>query len=308
MRKALLDKFGARASGICLYGFAPPKRTSSPEELKVIAAQQVERLSQLAPDGVIVYDIQDETGRTSEARPFRFSRPLHHRNTRTSTYDRFRCPRSSTAASTATPRRASCAGWPPSEARRRLRAGRRPEPRGARRFESARRVRAGAATRSESTLGGIAIAERHQRHQDEHERILAKTAAGCRFFVTQAVYDLSSTLSLLSDYWLALHAAQRPAAPLILTFSPCGSLKTLAFMKWLGIHFPRWLENELRFAADPLQTSLRLCESIFPEAWTFAKSKSLPLGVNVESVSIRKVEIDASVELASTLRRIMEAI
>ena len=31
--------------------------------------------------------------------------------------------------------------------------------------------------------------------------------------------------------------------PVILTFSPCGSQKTLAFMKWLGIAFPRWLEK-----------------------------------------------------------------
>ncbi|HEX3598179.1 MAG TPA: hypothetical protein VHU80_23885, partial [Polyangiaceae bacterium] len=156
------------------------------------------------------------------------------------------------------------------------------------------------------TLGGIAIAERHQRNLNEHERILEKTAAGCRFFVTQAVYDLSSTLSLLSDYSLALGAASTPATPIILTFSPCGSLKTLAFMKWLGIYFPRWLENELRFATDPLQTSLRLCESIFREAWRYAQSKGIPLGVNVESVSIRKVEIDASFELATTLRRIVE--
>src|SRR5690606_28814468 len=104
------------------------------------------------------------------------------------------------------------------------------------------------------TLGGIAIAERHERTRDEHERILAKTAAGCRFFVTQAVYDVTSTLSLLSDYSLAL-GERGPARPVVLTFSPCGSLKTLEFMKWLGIRFPRWLENELRFAADPLETS-----------------------------------------------------
>jgi hypothetical protein len=50
------------------------------------------------------------------------------------------------------------------------------------------------------TLGGITIAERHAHTLDEHERILAKAGSGCRFFVTQAVYDVTSTLSLLSDY------------------------------------------------------------------------------------------------------------
>jgi hypothetical protein len=74
-------------------------------------------------------------------------------------------------------------------------------------------------------------------------------------------------------------------------------------MKWLGIAFPRWLENELRFAADPLAKSLELCERIFAEVWEYARDKDIPLGVNVESVSIRKTEIDASVELLQSLRR-----
>ena len=60
-------------------------------------------------------------------------------------------------------------------------------------------------------LGGIAIAERHAQGGDEHARILAKTAAGCRFFVSQAVYDVTATKSLLSDY--ALETGRRGAGP-----------------------------------------------------------------------------------------------
>jgi hypothetical protein len=77
-------------------------------------------------------------------------------------------------------------------------------------------------------------------------------------------------------------------------------------MKWLGIRFPRWLENELRFAADPLETSLRLCERTFLEVWSYAQEKGIPIGVNIESVSIRKAEIDASVQLVQTLRGHMQ--
>ncbi len=80
-------------------------------------------------------------------------------------------------------------------------------------------------------------------------------------------------------------------------------MKTLSFMKWLGVAFPRWLENELQFAKDPLAKSLELCERIFLEVWDFARSKCIPLGINVESVSIRKTEIEASVELLQLLRR-----
>ena len=155
-------------------------------------------------------------------------------------------------------------------------------------------------------LGGIAIAERHARKLDEHERLLAKTEQGCRFFVTQAVYDVASTKSLLSDYAVALRERGEAPVPIILTFSPCGSEKTLAFMKWLGIHFPRWLENDLRLAPDPLASSLTLCESIFAEVWDYARDHGVPLGINVESVSIRKAEIEASLELMRRLQHRIE--
>ena len=39
----------------------------------------------------------------------------------------------------------------------------------------------------------------------------------------------------------------------------CGSLKTLAFLHWLGVNVPRWLENTLRHAADPLAESYEQC-------------------------------------------------
>ncbi len=306
MAQPLLEQIAQRRPGICLYGFAPPKRDTSAERLAQIAAQQVERLAEVDIDGVIVYDIQDEVQRTHEARPFPFLPTI--------AADRYADVHLSALAlpkivyrSVTHDTRESFVQWLHEE---------RPAP--------ALSVLVGAPSRHVAaglrlvdayelvqqhaphlTLGGIAIAERHERSQDEHERILAKSAAGCRFFVTQAVYDVSSSLSLLSDYALALGENAAEPQPIILTFSPCGSQKTLSFMRWLGIRFPRWLENELRFAADPLETSLRLCERIFLEIWSYARDKGIPLGVNVESVSIRKAEIDASVELVKTLRRHM---
>lgn len=308
MGETFFDKIEARVPGICLYGFAPPKRTSSRQELDAIAALQVERLSNLALDGVVVYDIRDEAERTTEPRPFPFLptvAPQDYADVQLRSLELpkivYRCvggdtkesfvrwlgtPQSTRAASVlvGAPSRAAVTGLSLRDAYSLV-------------AEHAHAL----------TLGGIAIAERHQRHGDEHQRMLAKLDAGCRFFITQAVYDVSSTLSLLSDYALALGALSRPAAPIILTFSPCGSERTLAFMKWLGIHFPRWLENELCFASDPLETSLKLCERVFTEAWAYARNKGIPVGVNVESVSVRRVEIEASFELAKTLRRVMEA-
>jgi hypothetical protein len=299
----LLDQIARRSPGICLYGFAPPKRSTSSDQLAQIASQQIERLAALDIDGVIIYDIQDEAQRTAEPRPFPFLPTVAPEEYASAHLGALALPKV-VYRCVAGDTRESFVRW--------LRA----EPNA-----PLVRVLVGAPSRNavvglglrdaytlvaehapHLTLGGIAIAERHAHGFDEHERILSKSAAGCRFFVTQAVYDINSTLSLLSDYALALRASGGAALPVILTFSPCGSLKTLEFMKWLGISFPRWLENELRFSADPLATSLELCERIFLEVWRYARSKGIPLGVNVESVSIRKAEIDASRELVKRLR------
>ena len=51
---------------------------------------------------------------------------------------------------------------------------------------------------------------------------------------------------------------------------------------------------------------MELCERIFEEVLDYAEDKGIPLGVNVESVSIRKEEIEASVELLKLLRRRIE--
>jgi hypothetical protein len=93
----------------------------------------------------------------------------------------------------------------------------------------------------------------------------------------------------------------RDPAPFILSFSPCGSLKTMEFMQWLGISFPRWLENELRHSPDILGKSVDLAGKVFEDILAFAADKRIPIGINVESVSIRKEEIDASCELFARL-------
>jgi hypothetical protein len=297
---ALLEKLDGGRSGIRLYGIAPPKRATAPERLREIAAQQVARVRALAPDGLVVYDIQDEPGRHGEARPFPF---LPIVEPEAYAHDAL--------ADLAIPKVVyRCVGAHPREVfsslidRVRAAGDRRLSvlvgaPRGRSRGAGLSLDEAYALARAAPNLvlGGIAIAERHAAKADEHQRMLAKQDHGCRFFITQSVYDAASTRSLLSDYALSLEEHGRSPVPVVLTFSPCGSLRTLEFMKWLGISFPRWLENELRQAADTLERSIDLCESVFADVQDYAREKYLPIGINVESVSIRKSEIDASVEL-----------
>ena len=309
--KTLFEKIADRDDGICLYGIAPPKQATDAAALATIAQQQAERVRALGPDGLIVYDIQDESERTSEPRPFPFLPTLPPERYADVELGAVAVPKIVYRAVGGESRDAFVSWLNATQAR------------GERRCS----VLVGApSSRSTATrlklddayalqrqhapdlvLGGIAIAERHQRAFDEHRRILAKMEHGCRFLVTQAVYDASSTRSLLSDYALALAERRFAPVPIIVTLAPCGSPKTLAFMKWLGIGFPRWLENELQYSGDTLATSVRLAEEIFADLLAFARQKRIPLGVNVESVSIRKAEIDASVELFARLRKLLVA-
>jgi hypothetical protein len=297
---AFFEKLDRGSGGIRLYGIAPPKLATEAERLREIAAQQVSRLRMLAPDGLVVYDIQDEPGRSGQARPFPFLPTVdpevyaydalaelatpkivyrcvgaHSREVFSSWVDTVRAAADRRlGVFVGAPRgRSSVAGLPLAEAYTLARAA------------------------PNLLVGGIAIAERHVAKEDEHRRMLAKQDAGCRFFITQSVYDAASTRSLLSDYALSLQACGRSPVPVVLTFSPCGSVRTLEFMKWLGISFPRWLENELRHSADTLERSIDLCENVFTDVQDYAREKHLPIGINVESVSIRKAEVDASVEL-----------
>ena len=152
-------------------------------------------------------------------------------------------------------------------------------------------------------LGGVAIPERHARRGDEHLRLIAKQRAGCGFFVTQVVYDVNAAKNLVSDYAYECAAAGLAPAPIVFTFSVCGSMRTLEFLRWLGVDVPRWIENDLRHSADTLATSLDQAWSAAVDLVAYCRGLGVPFGINVESVSIRRVEIEAAVDLA---RRLVE--
>ncbi|MEV4535231.1 hypothetical protein AB0J82_15510 [Asanoa sp. NPDC049518] len=68
---------------------------------------------------------------------------------------------------------------------------------------------------------------------------------------------------------------------------------------------PRWLENALVHAEDPLTESLDQCRANARDLADFCRRIGTPFGFNVESVSIRKEEIDASVALAADIGNLL---
>ena len=79
-------------------------------------------------------------------------------------------------------------------------------------------------------------------------------------------------------------------------------MKTLEFLSWLGVDVPRWIQNELRHADDPLDASFEQALATALELMVYCRRLGVPFGLNVESVSIRRAEIESSVNLAARLQ------
>ena len=154
-------------------------------------------------------------------------------------------------------------------------------------------------------MGGVVIAERHAASGTEHARMLRKQDPGCEFFVSQVCYDLDHIRNLLSDYAYTCRDQGVDPRPTVLTLAPCGSMTTLEFMSWLGIDIPRWLRTQIVRSADPLVDSYDQCLTNARTLIAFCRRLGLPFGINVESLTNRKVEIEASVDLARDVRDLL---
>lgn len=304
----LKEKILNRLPGIITYGLTPPKAVNSPEKTKEISEKQIERIKNLDLDGLVLYDIQDEKDRIKDNRPFPFIEtidPLTYSNE----YLRdlkvpkiiYRCV-GKYSHSQFSKIIESDAG------------------------KDIFSVFVGAASRNQKVplrlseayeicksanpnliLGGVAIPERHMKNKEEHIRIINKLQNGCKYFISQAVYNVEAAKDFLSDYYYFCKNNNIEMVPILFTLTPCGSLKTLEFMKWLGISIPRWLENDLMNSEDILNKSVSLSKAIFSELLDFSIEKGIPLGCNIESVSVRKVEIEASIGLVNDIKSIISA-
>jgi hypothetical protein len=287
-----------------LFAVTPPRRSTPADRLPEIARATVERLRRLDLDGLVLYDIDDESARNPEERPFPFSPTIDPAEYRDDHLRQWPTPvivyravgkyqreqlRSWIAGQDAGRTLSVMVGAASSDASPVV--------------SLAEAQAMGAELNPDLLLGGVAIPERHSRRENEHLRLIAKQEAGCRFFVTQVVYDLNAAKNLVSDYRYECEARGLAPVPIVFTFSVCGSMKTLEFLRWLGVDVPRWIENDLRHATNPLAASLEQAAATAVELIDFCRRLDVPFGLNVESVSIRREEIEASVELAAQLAR-----
>lgn len=298
----LLRRIVSREGEFLLFALTPPRASTGPEQAQEIADVTLERLERLGVDGLILYDIDDESDRNPDERPFPFLPTMDPADYLDRHLQRWDAPVIVYRATSKYPER-DLRDWMRAQNTARRMAvfvgassQERPVATTLRRAQQLRTE-----VNPDLLLGGVAIPERHTRKGDEHLRLVAKQEAGCSYFVTQIVYDVNAAKNLVSDYAYECRDRGIDPVPMVFTLSVCGSMKTLEFLRWLGIDVPRWIENDLRHAHDTLDASVEHAEATALELMAFCRRLGVPFGISVESVSIRRQEIEASVRLADRL-------
>lgn len=293
---------------VILYGTTPPRASSPADKVLGAAARLAERVARLPLDGLVVYDVQDESGRTAEPRPFPFlptvDSPSYARLLRQLTGRpavTYKCVSSETAA--------SWNGWLDTASARfgveyLSLVGLSSSGQASDCISLADASELAAAHPAGFTLGGVAIAERHGRRRSESQRLIEKGRRGCSYFISQGVYDAAPTIGMLRDY--ARDCAEQGVAPrrIVLDFVPVGRPQTMEFIRWLGISIPDATAAAILDDAAPLTRSIAVCRELLRRILDQPYADQIPLGIAVESVSINKEEIGASIELVEALREV----
>lgn len=302
-----LNKIKSGESGILIYGITPPKSETSPERVAEIAERTIARLIHLDLDALIVYDVQDESARTCEERPFPFLKALDPFEFAGGYLQKLEIPKIIYRPAGKFSKE-ELSGWlddlhkhnfypvfvgvpaPDFPVRTTL-----PEA-----YELWSRYK------NTSVIGAVTIPERHEVLKDEDKRILDKVGCGVTYFISQCVFDVNYARQVIEDLNSTCLKEHAKFPTIIFTLTACGSVKTLDFMGWLGIHIPAGLRDDFKNSDNMLERSVKVCLDIASELAGFCAERSIPFGFNVESVAIRKDEIEASIHMVNEIAKMLD--
>ena len=301
-------KIKRKESGVLLYGITPPKAQTAVEKVSEIAEKTLNTLSSLDIDALVIYDVQDESARTPEERPFPFTSALDPFEYASQYLQRLAVTKIiyRTAGKFT---KDELSQWlqglkthgfhpifvglptPDYEVKTSLKEA----------YEIWREHH-----EDHSVIGAVTIPERHAILKDEDVRILDKLDSGVSYFISQCIFNVEYTKQILEDLVVACQKKKQEIPTLIFTLTICGSAKTLYFMEWLGIHIPDDIKEELKVSANPVGRSVEIAIAIAKDLIQYCQERSIPFGFNIESVATRKEEIDASLELLNTIAELLK--
>jgi 5,10-methylenetetrahydrofolate reductase len=302
-----LDKIKSRKTGILIYGITPPKLTTPEEKIPEIAERTLSRLLPLNIDALIVYDVQDESARTSEERPFPFSSALDPFQFASQHLQALKVPKIIYRPAGKFTKE-ELGEW----LEKMHQHGSYPVfvgvPSPDFQVKTSLNEAYGLWRKHEasSVIGAIMIPERHALLKDEDQRILSKVGSGVSFFVSQCVFNFDYTKNMIDALLATCATTNQPVPTLIFTLTACGSAKTLQFMDWLGIHVPEELKQELLASENILTKSIEVCLEIAAQIIAYCAAQQVPFGFNIESVAIKKEEIEASIHLVNQIEEMLK--
>lgn len=303
-----ISKVRRKESGILLYGITPPKVHTSPERVTAIAQRTISTLSACDIDALVVYDVQDESSRTNEERPFPFINAL----------DPFEYARMNLQSLTIPKIIYRPAGMFAREDLTEWLQGLSenqfypifvglPSPDSVPLTTLSEAYNLWRTKHADhSVLGAVMIPERHAVLHDEPARMLDKMNGGVSYFITQCIFNVDYTKNVLDDLVNACRVKSADIPVVIFTLTICGSSKTLEFMEWLGIYVPADIRARLEASAAPVTCSVDIARAIARELVDYCHARSIPFGFNIESVATRKEEVDGSLELLSHVQQILK--
>lgn len=295
--------------GVYFIGTTPPKKDTDIELVSGIADKLLNRLDEIDYDGLIVYDIQDETSRIDKPRPFPFKYTHDSRLYSKLLHDKCNKPvityKSVSQRDSADFTTWLSDAWHQFSVRDIVLVGS-PSADGEIKLSLNDAYTVLKEHNLDFHLGGVTIAERHISKGDEHVRLGNKVQQGCDFFISQAVYNAQATIDLLTRYASQCKKDGIKPKRIVLTFSPCGSAKTLEFIEWLGISVPEATKLRILESETPLKESLLINRNNFEQILQACLPLDIPFGLNIESLTNRKEEIDAAILLFKLLKATLD--
>jgi hypothetical protein len=310
----LSSRLSDPARPVFLLGDVPPGEGTPPGKCQTVCNKFMARSRTLASDGFIVYDIQDEPGRSDIERPFPFRRVMD-----SSRYAALLARSSGKQClvykCVADPnfdewlQRASTEhGHSAINLVGRATSG------GDYQGPTIAEAMHMTTKQKDMSFGCVCIAERHtmeaaeargKAYPTEHQNMLRKQKAGAEWFISQAVYDPEPTIRLLKDYAAVCREQGIVPRKVILTFAPVSRKKTMQFIKWLGVNVPPEAEQTILESEKPVDASIELLCDILRRILSECVGVGVPLGISCESISIYKAEIDGVHELFRRLQGIL---
>jgi 5,10-methylenetetrahydrofolate reductase len=295
--------------GVYFIGTTPPKSDTPLEQVDSIASKLLERVSDIDFDGLIVYDIQDENSRTNKPRPFPFKSTHDARLYSSLLNKKSERPvityKSVVHSDADEFNHWADEAWSKFNVKDVVLVGS-PSKNNTVSLPLANAYSTLVQNQHNFFIGGVTIAERHASKGNEHQRLIEKHQQGCNFFISQAIYNPQATIDMLTRYAIECQNQGLKPQRLILTFSPCGSQKTLEFIDWLGVSVPEATSLRILNADNSLYESIRICLNSLQQILDAILPYDLPLGLNIESLTNRKEEIDGSILLYKLLRSKMD--